>query len=197
MARVVCDIDDVLYPCVEEIRQYLGTHVGYNIEDLVDPPTWDLHEHWGIGSAELWEIVGRGVNCGYIFSESAPYPGVEEGMRALKEDGHSIHLVTARCAGRPGEAEAQTAAWLNDWNLPYDSLTFSADKTVIASDYALDDKIENFEALSGWVTDQAFLMDQPWNRGHVTKNRVHNFTEFVEAVRERENLWQRYTISVR
>lgn len=186
MARVVLDIDDVIFPCVDQIRRYLINNLAYSEEDLIDPVTWDLHTHWKIPSRYLWEAIGRAVDLGYIFSEADPYPGVEDGMKNLKEEGHSIHLVTARCAGRPGEAEAQTAAWLRDWNLPYDSLTFSLDKTVIASDYALDDKIENFEALSGWVTDQAFLMDQPWNRSHETKNRVHNFTEFVEAVREEE-----------
>lgn len=189
MARVVCDIDDVLFPCVDEIRRFLIDCLGYGVETLPDPVTWDLHTHWGIPSNELWSIVGRGVDNGYIFNDAAPYPGVCEGMRDLKDEGHTIHLVTARCAGRPGEAQAQTSQWLDDYGLPYDSLTFSTDKTVISSDYALDDKIENYTALSEWVTTRAFLMDQPWNRSESVTHRVQSFTEFVKAVQKEEELY--------
>lgn len=180
MARILFDIDDVLYPCVDTIRDYLVSDYEYTLDELPTPSTWDIHKHWGMSHEKLWNLVSQGVNEGHIFAVGKPIPGSAEAVRSLKDEGHKIHLVTARVGGDRGLSERWTVEWLNDNNIPYDSLTFSQDKTIIPVDFALDDRAENFTALN--LHCRAFLMDQPWNQHVRTDYRVHDAQQFVFEV---------------
>lgn len=183
MSKVMFDIDDVLYPCVQEIREYLITR-GHSRQSLEITNGWDLHEQWGIPFDDLWLKINQGVADGVIFLKGEPFAGTKDAMDELKEDGHTIHLVTARNAGPSGLAEKHTVEWLTHYDLPYDSLTFSSDKTIVHAAYALDDRVENVEALN--VNSLAFLMDQPWNQ-ESCEARVYTIQEFVKEVQKWEN----------
>lgn len=178
--KVVIDIDDVLYPCVDTIRQYLIEAHGYSPDQLGKVDSWDLHDCWAIDHTELWDLVNVGIDAGYVFFYGEPYADVVTSLDKLQSAGHTIHLVTARVSQTPGSAEYYTTDWLKHWKIPYNSLTFSADKTVVKADFALDDKEENASALrdNGVKT---FIMDQPWNV-NADFPRVFSVSEFVEEV---------------
>lgn len=183
MSRIMLDVDDVLFPCVASIRRYFIDELGYSPEQLPAPTTWEIHTHWGLDRAVLWNLVTDGANEG-LFCKSPPFPGTRAAMQALKTDGHTLHLVTARIAGDIGVAERSTVEWLRINRLPFDSLTFAKDKTIVAVDYALDDKVENCEALAD--SCRPWVMDQPWNRHNTTLRRVHSLSEFVKEIRKWE-----------
>ena len=70
--------------------------------------------------------------------------------------GHTIHFVTDRFIGR--KAQQATVEWLQEHEIQYDSLTFSADKTLIKTDIFLDDKPSHVDDLRA-VGVEAWLLN--------------------------------------
>jgi 5'(3')-deoxyribonucleotidase len=153
---------------------------GMDAGDLVAPSTWDIHEHWGFDKDELWQTVHEGVLEGYVFTHGLPMSGAKRAIDELRRDGHKINFVTARKSRRK---VSTTKKWLKTHGVKYDGLYFDEDKTCIYADFALDDRVENFEALYEHTKGRAFLMDQPWNRHSSTSQRVNTMTDFLWRVR--------------
>jgi 5'(3')-deoxyribonucleotidase len=180
VSDITLDLDDVVYPCVEVIRQYLVDVHGFHASDLIVPPTWDLHEHWGFDKKDLWDLVYEGVLEGYVFTHGLPISGAKHAIDELRRDGHKINFVTARKSRR---RVSITKKWLRTHDISYDGLYFDEDKTCVYADFALDDRVENFEALYEHTKGRAFLMAQPWNRYVFTSQRVNSMNDFLWRVR--------------
>ena len=76
----------------------------------------------------------------------------------------------------------RSAKWLHRHGLHFDSLTFSADKTVVSLDVMVDDKIANYDALET-AGVEAWLLTRPWNQHDKTpRRRVLDLLHFAEVI---------------
>lgn len=182
--RIGLDLDGVCYNFENAVRWHLIQNHGYTPESLPDPIGWNLEERWGMSRAEFRDFCDGGVDSDIIFTYGAPYPGVVEGLQRIAKAGHSIHVVTARGYGQPGRSAYNTERWLHVWGIPYATMTFSHDKTVVANDIMIDDKLENYDELET-AGIPPVLMDQVWNQdtpGGKIRTRVHNMGEFADLI---------------
>lgn len=182
MARIGIDLDGVLYPFDDAIRKYLHYRHQFDWKAMPAPEHWHFYEDWGLTREAFDWYCNTAVDDGYLFRVSEPYAGSHEAMWKLRSAGHSIHIVTARNFGLPGHVEKDTVAWLAKHELPYDTITFSHDKTVVRTDWFIDDKVDNFLALDKTWTIPV-LMDQPWNQdAPVHCRRAKNMLDFAGMI---------------
>lgn len=186
MAEIMLDVDDVLMPWAEEVRD-LAVELG------VIPPgstwkSWSQWEDWGI-TRSMWSAVVSVANDNGLYSKTAPYVDAVNQINRLKWEGHNIHVVTAR----QGPLIASlTPNWFHDNGIAYTTMTFTQDKVAaqktlgVEFDYAIDDGPHNFDALT-LAGVQAYLMDQPHNRHLNTDLRVRSLTEFGLRIRLEES----------
>jgi hypothetical protein len=131
---------------MNQAARWLSVESGRPLSDFPRPTEWFPEKEWGITKHDFNKAIERGVEAGFIFADGEPVPGAKLALRRLHRAGHTIHLVTARGYGR--RAPELTAEWLYSHKIYYDSLSFSADKTIIANaGAALDDKPSNVDAL--------------------------------------------------
>jgi len=179
--KIGVDIDDVLYPWYDTAHEVC---VRAGITNGVTPTQWDVPADYGCTLEEWIATLQGGTLDGSLYS-GPPYPGVLRSLERLVEAGHTIHLVTARGWLQHGhEIKRHTVAWLREWEVPYSSLTFSRDKTILAADVFVDDSPTNYDTL--WQAGLAcFLIDQPWNQdvpAFFDGSRVLSFNHFTELV---------------
>jgi hypothetical protein len=175
------DLDGVCYDFIGAYRHYLANHLGWNPRDCPEPTVWECYTQWNLDVADFVRILNEGVDAGVIFTHGDPYPGSRDALFRLRDAGHTLHVITDRNVGRPGAAQQATAAWLAQHDLPYDSLTFSADKTIVQTDAMIDDKIENYRALDK-VGCWSYLLDRPWNQKAGYYQRVADLGEFADRI---------------
>jgi len=152
-------------------------------------PYWDWYRDWGWTSQQFVEFCHEAADCGCLFN-GPTRPGWVEGMDRLAEAGHYIVIITDRPFGStPSVSEKITVEWLDEHKVYYDELIFSADKACRWTDFYIDDKIENYDALIDAGT-KAFLLNRPWNvvDGGDARNRIDSMEEYVEAV---ENAYEK------
>lgn len=189
--RVSVDVDGVLHNFEGGLRAFLRDKWGHPEHLMTDPQQWSFHDDWGLTLQQFKDACNAGVNARYVFFKGDPYEGAAEAMQRIKADGHEIHIVTARFYGAPGMAQYLTARWLDKYHIPYDTLTFSRDKTVVQSDVMVEDNLDNAYALRN-ADIEAVVMDRPWNKGERIQHlswpmrRVGNMIEFADMLPEIE-----------
>lgn len=182
--RVGFDLDGVVYDFRKAISDYL---VGAGRPECsLDRalPHWNFFEGWELSLEEYLDLYEAGVDTGQVLRFGDPLPGSVEATEALERAGHTIHIVTDRSVGtRPGISSRHTAAWLAEHEFVFHSLTFSSDKTAVATDFFIDDRYDNYIAR---ITKgmSCHLLTRPWNEGlgDETVRRVNSIDEFVDIV---------------
>lgn len=178
MMRIGVDLDGCVYPYVAAMRAFIVDAYLLDPESLPDPTKWEMWEDWGL-SKETWVAYATAAEKSGCFASQEPYEGALHALHHLELAGHSIHIVTHRPTK---EAQAQTIKWLETHEVPYDTLTFAKDKTIVATDVFIEDNIDNAEALRE-VGVRSFLMKRPWNdTGLHHIPFVFNWQDFVEEV---------------
>lgn len=183
--RVGIDLDGVCFDFRASLLRYMEA-VGLDKEVDLNIPYrhWNFFEDWGWDVAKFVQVCNDGADAGFIFSggynDNAP-----ESIRRIKNAGNSVHIITDRKFGRtPAVSEALTRKWLWEHNIPYDTLTFSADKTCIPTDVFIEDKLQNYDAL--WAAGTyCYLVDRPWNQDETTwRRRVKSIDEFAALIEQ-------------
>ena len=90
-----------------------------------------------------------------LFSKAKPYKGALEFVTRLKTQGNVVQIVTNQLRG----TESNTLQWLLANNIPYDSVHFTKDKTIVNGDVLIDDCIDNLAASH----IPTICLHQPWN----------------------------------
>lgn len=179
MAIVALDLDGVMYNFHDALRQWLHQSKGIPLDLMPEPVYW-AWDNWG------WEQGGKhdkltecnaAVDAGFLFAVGDPYEGAVEGVQALEEAGHHIHIITARGFGT--RSVENTAAWLREHRIPYHSITFTKDKHLIHFDLLIDDLYDNVRATidSG---KKAALWPQVWNEEYEDVPRVDDWNDVLE-----------------
>lgn len=183
MARVGWDLDGVEYDFAESVRRTVK-HFGLDDKFRLcegEPSSWYFYRAWGMSDAEFVELCHRGADAGIIFS-GVRRPGGLESMKRVRNAGHEVHIVTDRSFGSSPEVSQEiTRMFLLTHGYEYDSLTFSADKTVVPTDYFIEDKLENYDALDA-VGTEVYLINRPWNLRDDNRRRVDTIEAFADRI---------------
>jgi hypothetical protein len=181
--RVGFDLDGVGYVFQDSVIRYMD-HAGLTEHYNVFQPTstWSFFKEWGMSLEDFLQICNDGADAGFIFSGGYMdhFPDV---VRRAKELGHSVHIVTDRRFGAtPEVSQTLTRQWLAQHEIPYDTLTFSADKTVVKTDVFVEDKLENYDALEAAGTF-VYLVNRPWNQEPGRRRRrIKSVDEYGELI---------------
>jgi hypothetical protein len=159
-------------------------------EPATPPAVWAFYQDWGWTFGQFMDIFRHGIADGYLFRTGTPLAGAIEGWQLLAASGHRLHVITDR--GLPGIEEIaheSTRLWLKEYELPYDTLTFSPDKTRIlefADDITrtafIEDRVDNRDAIAAAGVPYAYLLRQPYNEHATHAPTVGSMLEFAEAV---------------
>lgn len=122
---------------------------------------WHYYLGWGDLTTPEWLVTyAEGVDAGEILWKGEPFPDFVEVARALEIAGHENIVITDRSIGK--DPQGATKFWLNEIRFPYHELHFNPDKTIVPTDFFIEDKVENADALNAAGT-KAFLFNRPWN----------------------------------
>ena len=205
------DLDGVIYPFNKQWENYVrGWYTtcqrDYGIPDIPQwardlmirfpkelpriGHNWKFYEALGLSDEDFGTICHQGVDEGYIFWVGEPYPGARPILERLRKEGHTIHIITHRFFGR--KSVVATEEWLTDNEIPFDTLTFAKDKSIVGVDLLVDDLWTNLDAMS--YNCFRVLMNQTWNRvSHIPNyrtglydHRLYHLSKLPELVREVE-----------
>lgn len=184
MARVGVDLDGVLYDFGAAFRDYMISEHSWKPEWCVLPKRWEFYEDWGISLAGFKRLCHDAADKGVLWNKSGPIMGWSdvEALCELRDAGHTIHIVTHRGFGSHRSASHEaTARWLGQFKVPYDTLTFSGDKTIIKTDFFIEDNVDNYLALEK-AGCRSVLITRPWNEHLGDAVRVSSVACFVDLV---------------
>lgn len=187
MARVGFDLDGVWYDFRKAHSQFELRRGNRHCTIENCDPGWDYFDGWGMTFDQWMKSYTEGVDAGALLRHGTPLPDAVWSSRTLAEQGHTVHIVTDRSVGTDlGVSSRATAAWLADHGFVFHSLTFSRDKTVVPTDYFIEDRLQNADALNAAGT-RCYLINRPWNApANDGRLRVNTLREFVDAVNAAE-----------
>ncbi|HKY58351.1 MAG TPA: hypothetical protein VJL80_09960 [Aeromicrobium sp.] len=176
--RIGVDVDDVLFPWFEKAHAACERA---GITNGITPATWECWKDYGC-TLDDWLAVMEKVTLDGSLYAGDPYPGVRDALAQLVDAGHTVHFVTARGFFKHGDLiKRMTVEWINDYDLPHHSLTFTKDKTVMRLDVAVDDSVKNVTDLTA-AQVRVCMVDAPHNTGHQHTWREPTFVDFVRTV---------------
>lgn len=130
---------------------------------------------------EFKRVCNNGVDAGIIF-QGPTRPNAIEAVKSIKALGHTVVIITDRQFGTtPERSHTATKMWLEFHGIPYDELYFCADKTVVPTDLFVEDKLENYDALTAAGTN-CFLITRPWNLRNDSRQRITDIADYAAAV---------------
>ena len=152
-------------------------------------PIWNFYEEWKNEDGTNWtfeqfkELVDWGVDEGYVFAGHWR-EGAIDAVARINALGHKVVIITDRAWGTdPFNSQRNTVEAFERAGIEYDELIFSADKTVVQGDMAVEDRLENYDALveAGVLT---YLINRPWNEveGGDARNRIDSISDFADEV---------------
>ena len=151
---------------------------GHHLDGLLQRPE-HLEFHALPGGEHLREAL---FHKGF-FADLDLIPGAQEGIQSLLDDGYEIFFVTAAQEFRNSLEDKYD--WLLQYfpNVPWRNFVFCGDKSIIGTDYLIDDHAFNLRTFSG----KGLLFTAPHNLSETEFTRVNNWSE-VLAFFEQEKL---------
>lgn len=130
-----------------------------------------------------------------VLEECTMLPNANIVIQKLKEDGHTIHFITARLMNiKNCDTEAITRKSLSNFNIPYDSLNLHiSDKLTFCKEHNIDLCIEDSYETCKELTEngiKAILMTTKMNE-YIEDNtikRVQNWDEIYKTIQNFKNL---------
>ncbi len=148
-----------------------------------DKPYWNYYRDWQRTDAEFVADCHAAADAGILYN-GPMLPGYAEAIESVARMGHEIIIATDRPFGKTrAVSEAITVQWFREHGVEYDELHFTADKTTANCDMFIDDKLENYDALT-FAGTKAYLLNRRMNsiEGGDARNRVNSLEEFVDEV---------------
>ena len=195
--RIGIDFDDVVTDSVNLIVKLHNQHYGTDFRK--DQMThYTVEKSWG-GSKEEWRAKLDEFFSAKNLVHLDPMAGSLAGIKALKDMGHELYIVTGR--GSAKDDVAATEQWLiahfpNVFKGVHYANHIAADQLTVTrrekSEICKENKIElliddnpRIAAECATAGIRVFLFDQPWNQGEFPAGveRVHSWDEIVEKLR--------------
>lgn len=186
--RIGVDLDGVGHiferSFAESLVVYTGQHHSAAAALLTgQAQSWTFYEELGLTLEQFIEVCNHGADMGILFTGHV-HDGFADAMARMKAAGHTLHIITDRTYGStPKVSQDITKLWLYDLGVEYDSLTFSADKTIVPTDVFIEDKPENYDALDA-AGVLVYLVNRPWNAHHSVpaRHRIESISEYADIL---------------
>lgn len=189
---VLTDMQEFNFQCGKE----------YFKKGIVNPEGYSVKEIFGVGK---WAELFFGLK--YFPWYCKAYPPRENAVKILnrlKEEGHTIHEITARkFVTQKSLLGKCSKKWFLNWckenGFSFDSITFCSEKTGPQDKYdackkygvevMIDDRPEIVLYLAGQGIP-VIMIDAPYNQKvqHENVMRVHDWSEVYEVLRERQGI---------
>jgi hypothetical protein len=196
--KVGFDIDDVLFPWYARAHEAC---VEAGITNGVTPVSWRPYEEYGCTKEDWLEALDVVTLKGNLYLKHGPDEDALRALRSLLFDGHEIHLITARgFIGHSRLISGHTVRWLEQYAVPYKTLSFTRQKGLRAKqlglNFFLDDNGDNFRDVARVLRPdlstgeyRSFLLDRPWNQDVATfpQERVSSVQQYVDYIKEAVN----------
>lgn len=122
--------------------------------------------------------------------------GASKYINKLKEDGHTIYIITGRDNGEYSNAHNMTIDWLKKYDIYYDKLFLvdaynSHSKTEICIEHNVDIMIDDSKRICKDINKygiKTLLMDTPYNRDANEFKRVHSWKEIYKTIKQQSNI---------
>lgn len=190
--RIGVDIDNVISTFNEELLEEYIKHneeLGYSneINENADYITRGMF-NWAEGEVEAFYRD----NIERIVNKLSVKDGAKEYIDKLKNDGHSIYIITGRDNGEHSDPYNNTKKWLDDNAIYYDKLILTnaykndehgkSEKCIENNvDIMIDDSVHICrDCIDYGIT--TLLMDTPYNKQVNDIPRVHNWKEIYEYI---------------
>ena len=190
--RIGVDIDNVISTFNEELLEEYIKHneeLGYSneINENADYITRGMF-NWAEGEVEAFYRD----NIERIVNKLSVKDGAKEYIDKLKNDGHSIYIITGRDNGEHSDPYNNTKKWLDDNAIYYDKLILTnaykndehgkSEKCIENNvDIMIDDSVLICrDCIDYGIT--TLLMDTPYNKQVNDIPRVHNWKEIYEYI---------------
>ena len=176
------DLDGVCADYEDALRSSVAARRGVDPASLPPQHTTGHFAEWGLDAEGFREAHRIAVTEDRIFRTMQPYPQVAEVLWRLSDAGVWIRVITHRLLfnGLHETSAADTAAWLDQHDIPYRDLCFIGDKARVGADVYLDDSPHNIVDLRA-AGRTAVVFDQLYNR-HLDGPRVASWTELEPLV---------------
>jgi uncharacterized HAD superfamily protein len=132
---------------------------------------------------EFLEVCHAGADAGFIFC-GGTRPNAVETVNAVKRLGHKVTIITDRSFGKTKEvSEKNTHEWLDQHGIPFDEIYFTPDKTHVHTDIFIEDKLQNYDAITAAGTE-CWLINRDWNTegGPDDRLRINDVIEYLPKV---------------
>jgi 5'(3')-deoxyribonucleotidase len=123
-----------------------------------------------------------------IYRDMPIFPQASEYLWKLSDEGHHIRIITSRFVkhGQNHRVVTDTGISLDNSDIPYRDIMFTALKVDIFADVYIDDSPKNIELLKA-AGRQVIIYDAPYNRDFEGR-RAHNWPEVYAHLHEIEAL---------
>jgi hypothetical protein len=185
LMHVALDMDDVVVDFEQGILRSIQIEYGVELQSPEWTPTGSTLSELGR------EYFGRGGFWGWmkerdwVWATFQPVPGAIGGIRRLRQDGHTIELVTSK----PEWAEPQVWRWLGKWRPPVNRVTLmrtdegTKAEACPTADILIDDRPANCQS---FLDDgrMAVLFDRSNNRYVKGMTRVRGWAGVLSYIRD-------------
>lgn len=183
MARIGFDLDGVIYRFTKQYNLWMNLTAGMNLDLELEADSWNWFENWQT-TEQFLACMDAAVDAKHLFWQGDLCEStIPDNLRALRAAGHTIHIVTNRYSGKILSSEEATRHFLHEKEIIYDTLTFSADKTVVSTDYFIEDNINNYLALDHHGV-LSYIVNRPYNEAFSAKRRISTVDEFTKIILE-------------
>ena len=140
--------------------------------------TWNIDK---IVKPECGKKIYRYIEDPHIYDEVEPYPGAQKGIDILKAY-YRVIFVTTGTQGAAG----RKFQWLKDWKFSnnFEDYYECKDKSLVYSDYLIDDYIKNVTAPVPYGSRINILFDQPWNEKFSYSPRMKDWNNIYNFIKQ-------------
>lgn len=162
------DVDDVLVKLVSRWLEYYNFDHKDNLSEA-DIKSWDIGSYTKIGS-KMYDYL----KLPSLYDDIKPVDSSYLGVSTLKNMGYRVVFITASTTEQSG----RKYTWLlENGYINHKSDYYEAvDKSLIATDYLIDDNPENVVNAFG----QGIVFTKPWNMSLTGYPRVNNWFEIID-----------------
>jgi 5'(3')-deoxyribonucleotidase len=174
------DLDGVLYRFTKAYHLWMNQS-GMSLDPDVEAHSWSWFEDWQTRE-EFLEEMDKSVDAGHLFWSGELYePQIKQNIRDLKAAGYKVIAITNRFSGKTRCSKQATAFWTAENELEFHQIVYAADKTVVPTDYFIEDNIKNYDALDAAGT-LVYLVNRPYNAENDSRRRVNSVDDFTRII---------------
>jgi len=188
--RIGIDIDDTINMMSKTLLQAaIEYNKEKNIVHDIQAHEWNFDKSFGWNEEHEVDFISNHSKKALMGAE--PKERAQELIAKLKEEGHTIIIITARHEDEVKDAYGISAEWLQMHNIPYDKLVVnSRDKAEKCKenniDVFVDDHVRHCENVYDTLKIPVYIFDSIYNQEfkHENIKRVYSWEEIYNNIQE-------------